>query len=108
MNTIKPEQSAFYAMYSCMPVNPSCVEEPCPAQPRQVVTIPTIEVGKEGLAAFTVWINVNMVNGFPSKKKKMNICTNEGPDTWETNSVFIVDLSCSATEKIAVLALVRN
>ena len=49
-------------VYSCMPVNPSCVEEPCPAQPKQVVTIPTIEVGKEGLAAFTVWINVN---GFP-------------------------------------------
>ena len=56
-------------------LNPSCIGEPCPTQPKQVKTIPTIEVGKEGLAAFTVWINVN---GFPSTKK-MNICTNEGP-----------------------------
>ena len=56
-------------------LNPSCIGEPCPTQPKQVKTIPTIEVGKEGLAAFTVWINVN---GFPSQKK-MNICTNEGP-----------------------------
>ena len=57
----------FHHRVSCMPVNPSCVGEPCPAQPKQVETIPTIEVGKEGLAAFTVWINVN---GFPSTKKK--------------------------------------
>ena len=48
-------------------LNPYCIGEPCPTQPKQVKTIPTIEVGKEGLAAFTVWINVN---GFPSHKKK--------------------------------------
>ena len=34
-------------VHSCMPVNPSCMGEPCPAQPKQVVKIPTIEVGKE-------------------------------------------------------------
>ena len=28
-------------------LNPSCVGEPCPTQPKQVKTIPTIEVGKE-------------------------------------------------------------
>ena len=47
-------------------LNPSCLGEPCPTQPKQVKTIPTIEVGKEGLEAFIVWINVN---GFPTTKK---------------------------------------
>ena len=32
--------------------------EPCPTQLKQEVTITTIEVGKEGLEALTVWINV--------------------------------------------------
>ena len=33
--------SAVFQPYSCMPVNPSCVGEPCPTQSKQVVTIPT-------------------------------------------------------------------
>ena len=61
-------------MYNLYALNPSFLGEPCPTQPKQVKTIPTIAVGKEGLVAFTVWINVN---GFPPKK--MNIYTNEGP-----------------------------
>ena len=77
-NTVCQTTITLIIMFACKNLyasNPSRIGEPCPTQPKQVKTIPTIEVGKEGLAAFTVWINVN---GFPSTKK-MNICTNEGP-----------------------------
>ena len=44
---LRSSRATDCAMYLCMPVNPSCVGEPCPTQRKQVVTIPIIDVGKE-------------------------------------------------------------